>query len=410
MKYVSMGGNQWHVKLRKPLHLSPDSIAELILQYTNKNDYPHSVRSLSLTRTWDLEYESYHPINCRVNPGETECLPPIPLDTPPGIGGRQGVRVRFEVWGHSDDETMGDSKQWGASPLRRKVRNSDDYRPIFCVSGSGDCSAVRQLAYNWGFDIREEYDQQGVIESFNESEILPIALFGIVLPSTGGSSSRGLVSAAATIALDRNRVPLIFRHDRVSDDDMPDLHDQCIIIEFDPDDELRLEQEAALQFLALRYLEETGRLTAVVQWLKRKSVKRVKRLFDSWVNIAILSAAGLAASAENPVGAIENMIANSDENEFDSQLPNSNSKKPDSRLQNLVEIIPVSPHLKYKMEVYGDVEPQGNYFWDGSTRLHKEIEGNRIRSHIAGRMIQIDHHEQPERDREARSLPGDRVQ
>ena len=46
-----MGELQWRVGVCEPDALPLDSTVELVLQYTNRNDYPHYVRSASLART-----------------------------------------------------------------------------------------------------------------------------------------------------------------------------------------------------------------------------------------------------------------------------------------------------------------------------------------------------------------------
>jgi len=305
-----MGELQWRVGVCEPDALPPDSTVELVLQYTNRNDYPHHVQSASLARTWDSSHVSHHSVDREIAPGATERLAPIRLTTPRGIGGNQGVRIGFDVGEATDRETTDYERKWGEAPLRLDVPGAAEYRPVYCVSGSGDDSAVRRLVHDWGFDVREVHDPEGVVDAFEATETTPIAVFGVVLPSGDGASSRGLVSSAATAARNENRIPLVFRHEGMEDAAMPDLPDQCIVIEFDPDDEPRLEEAAGRVLLGIRHLEEAGRTNRFVgivsQYIdesREKAAKASRRagqelrnapkqLLWAWVGHVVLSATG----------------------------------------------------------------------------------------------------------------------
>lgn len=89
------------------------------------------------------------------------------------------------------------------------------------------------------------------------------------------------------------------------------MPDDCIIIEFDPNEKLRLEKEGGPLLLGIRALEETGQMSTFVHWMKKvieKSAKKPRELLNDWVNMVILSAIGATAVGEDLVAKIKDLF------------------------------------------------------------------------------------------------------
>lgn len=132
-----MGELQWRVGVCEPDALPPDSTVELVLQYTNRNDYPHHVQSASLARTWDSSHVSHHSVDREIAPGATERLAPIRLTTPRGIGGNQGVRIGFDVGEATDRETTDYERKWGRLPYGWTCLGPPNTVPYTVCRGAG---------------------------------------------------------------------------------------------------------------------------------------------------------------------------------------------------------------------------------------------------------------------------------
>lgn len=306
-----MSDIQWTAELLQPTELEPNSTVDIVVHYNNQNEYDHHLRTVLLSPTWDLtqEFESSDPVNIEVPSGETKRLPAIEAAIPQGIGGKQGFRVGVEVRRLQGDHSSEYQEEWNDTVFRLPVSDFDKYRPILCVSGNdeGD-TTLRRLIHNWGFDVQEVYEQENVITAFKENEDTPIAVFGAVFPGNDDSSSRHLLSSAVSTALSSDTVAIVFKHTNA---DLPSLPDECIIIDFDPSDELRLEKESGPLLLGVRSLEETGQMSNFVRWMKKaveKGVNKPKELLNDWVNQVILSAIGATAFGEDIVAMIKDIF------------------------------------------------------------------------------------------------------
>lgn len=236
---------RWTTELLHPTELEAGSIAEVVFRYSNQNEYDHRIRSVVIAPSWDLTQE----IEVSITDGlvvpskEEKCLPATKIEIPSEIGGRQGFRVGFELSEYTKNNNYSFKTRWDGSISRVEVRDANEYRPLLCVSGGDeDVSVIRELIYNWGFDVQEVHNQQDVVGYFNKNEDKPIAAFGAAFPNDNDSSSRPLLNTTVSVALSYDVIAVVFKH---ASADLPDLPDTCVIIEFDPTDELDLEIQSS---------------------------------------------------------------------------------------------------------------------------------------------------------------------
>lgn len=165
---------RWTTELLHPTELEAGSIAEVVFRYSNQNEYDHRIRSVVIAPSWDLTQE----IEVSITDGlvvpskEEKCLPATKIEIPSEIGGRQGFRVVFELSEYTKNNNYSFKTRWDGSISRVEVRDANEYRPLLCVSGGDeDVSVIRELIYNWGFDVQEVHNQQDVVGYFNKMKI-----------------------------------------------------------------------------------------------------------------------------------------------------------------------------------------------------------------------------------------------
>jgi len=212
-----MGDLQGGVRLRKPEELTPDSSVSIVLEYVNRGDESfHHLRNVSVWPTWDPEREVASGGDVSVPRDDSKRLLATDVDTPLGLGGRQGFHVEFEVGAPTENGEMIYHHRHTDTPLAVPVSGTVQYDAVLCTAVAGDPTRpVRNFIQNWGFNVYLASGEREVRERLTEFADTPTCFVGVV-PSDGDEQGRQGVSSAASVALSRDVPALVLLEDGVT--------------------------------------------------------------------------------------------------------------------------------------------------------------------------------------------------
>jgi hypothetical protein len=204
-----MGYLQGGVSLRAPTTLPLDSSVRLVLEYANRDEQAfHDLRKVSVWPTWNPDREVASGTDISVAPTDSKRLLATGIGTPPGLGGREGFHLEFEVGAPSETGEMEYHHRYTDSPLSVPVASTAQYDAVLCTAAGDPAGPVRNFVQNWGFDIYLESGEREARKRFTEFTDEPTCFVG-VLPADGSEQGRQAVSTATSIALLRD-VPALF--------------------------------------------------------------------------------------------------------------------------------------------------------------------------------------------------------
>jgi outer membrane protein assembly factor BamB len=251
-----------------PSSLSPDSTVEFIIQYANRNDtVTHRLRTITISPTWDLSQEQTHDLNQSVPARTKQNVLRTPLETPPGLGGRHGAHVSFEVEVIIEDGDVYSDHRHTADPLTVPVTDARQFRAVACSAGDGEFPGpVRRVIQQWGFDIYAAEDVQDVKVRLAEFNDLPTLFVGVVPTSGDDEEGRQRVSNAAWAADERATLSIIFADQGVS---LPELPPETAVFQCQLADQRELLRVTGPELLVERRALETGKPSQLREVLRQ---------------------------------------------------------------------------------------------------------------------------------------------
>jgi outer membrane protein assembly factor BamB len=281
---------QGGVRLKKPATLTPDSSASIVLEYVNRDGEAfHHLKNVSVWPTWNPDREIANGSDFLLLPDDSKRLLAATVDTPPGLGGRQGFHVEFEVGLPSKSGEM--AYRHTDTLLAVPVSGTVQYDAVLCTAGAGEPDrSVRDFIQNWGFDIYLASGEREVRERFTEFTDPPTCFVG-VLPANGGEQGRQAVSSAASVALSRDVPAVVLVEDTATYPHLPE-NEACFVIKCDIESQRALARHSGPELLGVRRSIEAGTTNELLKRVRERVEQEPKEFLRALVYSVLLEWTG----------------------------------------------------------------------------------------------------------------------
>ncbi len=262
--------NEIHATLGhiEPSSVSPDSTVEFILQYTNQNEnVSHRLQKITVSPTWNLSQEQTHEVEHSVPAGTKKRVLTAPVETPPGLGGRHGIYISFEVEAVTEDGVVQSETRYTVDPLTVPVTGAQQFRAVVCAAGNDELpGTVRRVIEQWGFDTYAVEDVQSVRSRFTEFDDSPPLFIGVVPTSADVEQGKRQVGNAIW-AVDQNATLSIVLADQGIS--LPELPPETAVFSCQLADPRELLRVTGPELLVMRRALETRGSSRLIELLRQ---------------------------------------------------------------------------------------------------------------------------------------------
>lgn len=296
---MSMNEIRATLGLIEPSTVSPDTTVEFILQYANRNkNVTHRLQTITISPTWDLSQEQTHEVDHSVPAGTKQRVLTTPVETPPGLGGRHGIYVSFEVKAVTEDGAVHSETHHTDDPLTVPVTGARQFRAVVCSAGNDEVPRdVRRVIEQWGFDTYVAEDVQSVRARLTEFDDSPPLFIGVMPTSGDDAQGRRQVSNAVWAANENAKLSIVLADQGIS---LPELPPETAVFSCQLADQRELLRVMGPELLVERRALETGqssRLNKLLSQTGGVAKQESKELLRALAYATLLEAAGITPQA-----------------------------------------------------------------------------------------------------------------